>query len=309
MLRRVAVCLLVGLSAAQAVARDAGAAPRAPKGAALDPSMVAGEVKGHLGQIKACYERALHDTPSLRGRVDLHWTITMTGAVAGVGVDLDSVGDGRVAECIVAQVARWKFPAPSGGAVDVSFPFVFESETPIEEASLGDGLPSPDRERKPWRSVHVVYETSRAAPKRGVVVTLVSAEPSLPTLVARVENAVRDEHDDATVVHVEPTDDVAWTGWAPPSMDHAWRYPRVAVLAGEHRTARLLATKTLAAKELPKGTRAEDVLLAIDADGDGRPDVVARTTCPKGESVCELACEEVWVRGKAWRRSDRVCSD
>jgi hypothetical protein len=111
------------------------------------------------------------------------------------------------------------------------------------------------------------------------------------------------------LVHVEPTDDVAWTKWAPPSMDHAWRYPRVAVLAGEHWTARSLPTKSLAPKDLPKGTRIDDLLLAVDTDGDGRPDVVARTACPKGEAECELGCEEVWVRGKAWRRSDRVCSD
>jgi hypothetical protein len=35
------------------------------------------------------------------------------------------LGDSEVANCIKGLVARWRFPAPSGGAVEVSYPFVF----------------------------------------------------------------------------------------------------------------------------------------------------------------------------------------
>jgi outer membrane biosynthesis protein TonB len=93
----------------------------------LDPSMVAKEVKSRLGAIKACYERALKRNPNLSGKVVIHWTITQAGTVSGVDVEQDTLGDAEVASCIKSLVARWRFPAPSGGSVDVSFPFVFQS--------------------------------------------------------------------------------------------------------------------------------------------------------------------------------------
>ncbi|HVZ71740.1 MAG TPA: AgmX/PglI C-terminal domain-containing protein [Polyangia bacterium] len=93
----------------------------------LDPAMVAKEVKTRLGAIKACYERALKRNPTLSGKVVIHWTITQAGTVSGVDVEQDTLGDAEVASCIKSLVARWRFPAPSGGSVDVSFPFVFQS--------------------------------------------------------------------------------------------------------------------------------------------------------------------------------------
>ena len=93
----------------------------------LDPAMVAKEVRTRLGAIKACYERALKRNPTLSGKVVIHWTITQAGTVSGVDVEQDTLGDAEVASCIKALVARWRFPAPSGGSVEVSFPFVFQS--------------------------------------------------------------------------------------------------------------------------------------------------------------------------------------
>ena len=93
----------------------------------LDPAMVAKEVRTRLGAIKACYERALKRNPNLSGKVVIHWTITQAGTVSGVDVETDTLGDAEVASCIKSLVARWRFPAPAGGSVEVSFPFVFQS--------------------------------------------------------------------------------------------------------------------------------------------------------------------------------------
>jgi hypothetical protein len=93
----------------------------------LDPNIVAKEVRSRIGAVKACYERALKRNPNLSGKVTIHWTITAAGTVSGVDVEQDTLGDAEVASCIKALVSRWRFPAPSGGAVEVSFPFVFQS--------------------------------------------------------------------------------------------------------------------------------------------------------------------------------------
>lgn len=93
----------------------------------LDPNLVAKEVRQRMGAIKACYERALKRNPKLSGKVKVRWTITPAGTVTGVEIDDDSMGDPEVASCIRGLISRWRFPAPSGGAVEVVFPFVFQS--------------------------------------------------------------------------------------------------------------------------------------------------------------------------------------
>ncbi len=93
----------------------------------LDPGIVSKEVRSRLGAIKACYERALKRNPTLSGKVVVHWTITAAGTVSGIDVENDSLGDSEVANCIKSLVARWRFPAPAGGSVEVSFPFVFQA--------------------------------------------------------------------------------------------------------------------------------------------------------------------------------------
>ena len=93
----------------------------------LDPGLIAKEVRARQGAIKACYERALKRNPTLTGKIVMHWTITAAGTVSGVDVEQDSLGDSEVGSCIKSLVARWRFPAPAGGSVDVSFPFVFQS--------------------------------------------------------------------------------------------------------------------------------------------------------------------------------------
>jgi TonB family protein len=93
----------------------------------LDPALVSKEVRARIGAVKACYERALKRNPNLNGKIKVRWTITAAGTVSGVDISDDSVGDSEVSSCIKQLVARWRFPAPSGGSVEVEFPFVFTS--------------------------------------------------------------------------------------------------------------------------------------------------------------------------------------
>ena len=98
----------------------------------LDPSLVVKEVRTRIGAIKACYERALKRKADLSGRVKMRWTIIAAGTVSDVEIDEDTMGDAEVASCMKGLVRRWRFPAPSGGSVDVVYPFLFE---PTKEAS------------------------------------------------------------------------------------------------------------------------------------------------------------------------------
>ena len=93
----------------------------------LNPKEASAIVMRGAPALQQCYERALKRNPNLSGKVVIHWTITQAGTVSGVDVEQDTLGDAEVASCIKSLVARWRFPAPSGGSVEVSFPFVFQS--------------------------------------------------------------------------------------------------------------------------------------------------------------------------------------
>ncbi len=90
----------------------------------VDASRVASLVRGQLGGIRSCYERALPNNPTLAGRIDVRFTISPSGSASGV----DARGMSEAPEvglCIASAIRRVSFPAPTGGAVAFSFPFTF----------------------------------------------------------------------------------------------------------------------------------------------------------------------------------------
>jgi len=91
----------------------------------LDTSRIASTVKGRIGGVKSCYEKELKRNPQLQGKIVMQFTISEAGRVIDVSAKSDSLGEPSVAECIKAQMERWKFPAPDGGTVTVAFPFIF----------------------------------------------------------------------------------------------------------------------------------------------------------------------------------------
>jgi outer membrane biosynthesis protein TonB len=91
----------------------------------LDTNRIASTVKSRIGGVKSCYEKELKRNPQLQGKIVMQFTINEAGRVMDVTAKSDSVGEPAVAECIKAQMERWKFPAPDGGTVTVAFPFIF----------------------------------------------------------------------------------------------------------------------------------------------------------------------------------------
>ncbi len=110
----------------------------ATKQGELSPAIVAGLVRSHLGDVKGCFDQALRGNPQLAGKVVAHFTIESSGSLSSIRFESDTVGDGEMAACIQARIAAWRFPPPSGGAVEVSFPFVFQSS---EDPALA--IPTP----------------------------------------------------------------------------------------------------------------------------------------------------------------------
>ena len=76
--------------------------------------------------MKACYERELKSTPSLRGKVVLAWTIGADGRVRSPRVVRNTTGNRELQRCVAKAVRGWAF-AKAQSPQDVQYPFVFKS--------------------------------------------------------------------------------------------------------------------------------------------------------------------------------------
>jgi TonB family protein len=93
----------------------------------LDPNVVANTIRQRKGAVVACYERALKRNPNLSGKVILRFTISAVGKVTSADIESNGLGDDEVGNCMVSIVKTWRFPAPSGGDVQFSYPFVYQA--------------------------------------------------------------------------------------------------------------------------------------------------------------------------------------
>lgn len=96
-------------------------------GGTLARDLIAKVINNHMGEVQACYERALLKESGLSGQLVFEWTINTSGRVSAIKVTRATLRSASVRNCIVSRLKRWVFPKPSGGNVVVSYPFIFQS--------------------------------------------------------------------------------------------------------------------------------------------------------------------------------------
>ncbi|MBI5547359.1 MAG: AgmX/PglI C-terminal domain-containing protein, partial [Deltaproteobacteria bacterium] len=96
-------------------------------GGTLARELIAKVINEHLGEVRGCYERALLKEAGLAGKLQLEWTIDLTGRVEEVRVKQSTIKGAEVPNCIVNSLKTWVFPKPTGGKVIVAYPFLFNS--------------------------------------------------------------------------------------------------------------------------------------------------------------------------------------
>lgn len=80
------------------------------------------------GQARGCYNRALRNNATLEGKMTVAVRISPSGNVCSANVRNDSLNDPAVSTCVAQMFRAGKFPAPSGGCVDVEVPLNFVSK-------------------------------------------------------------------------------------------------------------------------------------------------------------------------------------
>jgi len=104
------------------------AAPAGIRGeGTLDRGAIQKVVNAHLYQVQGCYERQLAKDPSLSGKIFFDWVVGLTGGVVSVRVGRSTIHSVETTTCIQSAIQGWKFPAPQGGTVTVTYPFAFSS--------------------------------------------------------------------------------------------------------------------------------------------------------------------------------------
>lgn len=108
--------------AAKAEARDGADAAPAGEGK-LPREAIQKVVKANNSGIRLCYERGLAEDSTLKGMVEVGFTVgldgTVTNTTTGQRTDLP---DPSVVACVKKVFQRMEFPMPEGGVVKVSYP-------------------------------------------------------------------------------------------------------------------------------------------------------------------------------------------
>jgi TonB family protein len=104
-----------------------GGKPEAGRVGELDPAVIKKVIQGNVGRFKYCYDKELHASPTLEGKVVVKLVIGPKGTVTKASIDSSSLGNKNVEACVLKTARKMKFPRPKGGSVVVSYPFVFAS--------------------------------------------------------------------------------------------------------------------------------------------------------------------------------------
>ncbi|MCK5687969.1 AgmX/PglI C-terminal domain-containing protein, partial [Myxococcota bacterium] len=94
----------------------------------LSKSQVGRVLNRVKNQVKYCYEKELPRNPNLSGKITTKFVIGGTGSVKSATIASTTMNDSAVEQCIIRVIKRLKFPpCPTGGVVDVTYPWIFKS--------------------------------------------------------------------------------------------------------------------------------------------------------------------------------------
>jgi len=81
-------------------------------------------------QARRCYNQALAQDSTLKGKVSIAVRVGPSGNVCSVGVASNDMGTPAVANCAASIFRNSVYPAPKGGCVDANVPLAFVSQSP-----------------------------------------------------------------------------------------------------------------------------------------------------------------------------------
>ncbi len=104
----------------------------APTRGKLPKAVIDERLKSVGPALQACYERGLKTKPALRGSVDINFVVAPDGKVAHADASEgdDALDDAPTVDCMLTEIKKLEFPAPSGGRVFINYPLKLEPPKP-----------------------------------------------------------------------------------------------------------------------------------------------------------------------------------
>ena len=91
----------------------------------LAPELVQSTVRGRFNDMRACYEAALQQAPTLAGKVTARFKVQEDGTVIDVKDNGSTITDATMVQCVMGVFSTTTFPTSSDGVVDVIYPIEF----------------------------------------------------------------------------------------------------------------------------------------------------------------------------------------
>jgi outer membrane biosynthesis protein TonB len=82
-------------------------------------------ISTRAGAARPCYERALRVNSALQGKLMVSVRVDPQGNVCNASVSQDAIHSAEVINCVLGIFRAAKFPAPTGGCLDVQVPLSF----------------------------------------------------------------------------------------------------------------------------------------------------------------------------------------
>ena len=89
------------------------------------PAQLRATLHGKGGLARSCYERALRQNATLKGRMSGAVRVGPVGQACSVSIAQNSLGDPGIAACVRQIFQSGTYPAPQGGCVDTVVPLNF----------------------------------------------------------------------------------------------------------------------------------------------------------------------------------------
>lgn len=126
-------------AAVRAMLADGGAPTRVAEVVGeIDARAVAVTLRGQLHELRRCYEDALRGDASLRGRLELRFTLSVDGRIT-YAIASGPRGFRPVGHCILGRLRSLAWPAARGAPVDFMFPITFEPGNTVSRDAVDDG--------------------------------------------------------------------------------------------------------------------------------------------------------------------------
>lgn len=99
---------------------------REPVIGSVDRKLVLQTIEKSRFELQLCYELALRRNQGAEGLMEWRWLLDTKGQVLDLELVQNTVNDLKMANCIREKIARWKWPRPHKGSIEISYPFYFK---------------------------------------------------------------------------------------------------------------------------------------------------------------------------------------